>query len=239
MRFRRFFSYGCLTLLTVAFCWGWALLSLPPGLAQVPQLEALTEASLESSIESVSQLETTAKKAYQEGQLTTAISLWKNLAAIYQKAERPLEAGRIYSYLALAYQQLGQGRLAQEAIAQALALVENQTHNQTIWAEVLNTAGTLQLAQGNAQAALASWQEASQRATADQTLRLRSQINQGKALMALGLYPAACQHLPKTLDISESNCQTLSIEELNQRLLALSSQSNPFNTIWEHTSDVS
>jgi predicted negative regulator of RcsB-dependent stress response len=76
-----------------------------------------------------------------------------------------------------------------------MALVENQTHNQTIWAEVLNTAGTLQLAQGNAQAALASWQEASQRATADQTLRLRSQINQGKALMALGLYPAACQHL--------------------------------------------
>ena len=102
---------------------------------------------------------------------------------------------RIYSYLALAYQQLGQGRLAQEAIAQAMALVENQTPDQTIWAEVLNTAGTLQLAQGNAQAALASWQEASQRATADQTLRLRSQINQGKALMALGLYPAACQHL--------------------------------------------
>jgi hypothetical protein len=31
---------------------------------------------------------------YQEGQLTTAIALWKNLAAIYQKAERPLEAGQ-------------------------------------------------------------------------------------------------------------------------------------------------
>lgn len=195
MRFRRFFSYGCLTLLTVAFCWGWALLSLPPGLAQVPKLEALTEASLESSVKSVGPLEITAKKAYQEGQLTTAIALWKNLAAIYQKAERPLEAGRIYSYLALAYQQLGKGSLAQDAIAQAMALVENQTPDQTIWAEVLNTAGTLQLAQGNAQAALASWQEASQRATADQTLRLRSQINQGKALMALGLYPAACQHL--------------------------------------------
>lgn len=230
MRFRRFFTYGCLTLVTVAFCWVLALLSLPPGLAQVPLQETLTDASLESSLKSVSLLEITAKKAYQEGQLTTAIALWKNLAAIYQKAERPLEAGRIYSYLALAYQQLGQGSLAQDAITQALVLVENHTQAQnsdpTIWAEVLNNAGTLQLAQGNAQAALASWKEASQRSTADQTLRLRSQINQGKALMALGLYPAACQHLLKTLDVPESNCQTLSIEELNQSLLALSSQFN-------------
>lgn len=218
MPFRRFFFYGCLALLTVILCWSWTIVAPPPGLAQFP----LPNTNLSHS-EEPSLLETTAKTAYDRGQIGTAIAVWKNLTQIYQQEQLPGDAARIYSYLALAYQQLGQWPLAQAAIAQALTLVENRPDVQPIWAEVLNTAGTLQLAQGHPQTALHTWKQASQLSLGDQQSRLRNQINQGKALMALGLYPLACQKMLETLDFPDRDCPTLTLETLNQRLSTLSS----------------
>lgn len=155
---------------------------------------------------------------YNAGRFTEAAAIWKQAAQNYQYRGDRLNQGRSLSYLTLAYQDLGQWQEAQKAIATSLELLTNNqqplpsrreadtTNNQLILAQALNTKASLQLAMGQAAAALNTWKEAESiyANVGDEVGKLGSQINQAQALQTLGLYRRA----QKTL------------EQVNQQLQA-------------------
>jgi len=145
------------------------------------------------------------KTHYQAGQFAAALDAWQQAAAAYQAQGEPLNQAMTFSNLALAYQELAQWDQANHAMAQSFALLDtippNTPERLRVQAQALNTQGTLQLAQGQAEAALKTWQHATQLYTQipDEPGIIRSQINQALALRALGLYRRARNTLCNTL----------------------------------------
>lgn len=140
---------------------------------------------------------------YQEGQFAAAVTLWQQAASGFAATGDRWNQAMVLSNLALAYQQLGQVQLAQTAIAQSLELLGCSafgkgcrvagTEQTRVLAQALTTLGSLQLAQGQAEQAFATWQQAGDRyqQVKDQAGVVRTQINQAQALRAGGLYRRA------------------------------------------------
>lgn len=132
-----------------------------------------------------------ARELYQGQRYAEAINLWQ-LALKGQKD--PLSQAMVLNYLSLAYQELAQWQQATQTISSSLNLIQNfqQTTPQTklIFAQALNTQGSLQLAQGKPEEALNTWQQATKIYTAAGYTqgRIGSLINQAQAQQALGLY---------------------------------------------------
>lgn len=137
------------------------------------------------------------KELYQAGQFSEAVTAWQKAAAMFEAQGDVLNQALTLSFVASAFEQLGQWTEATKAITQSLQLLTNnkqQTTNlQLILAQVLNTQGNLQLTQGQESEALATWQqaEAAYQKAGDEVGILGSQINQARALQALGLYRRA------------------------------------------------
>ncbi|HBE60967.1 MAG TPA: hypothetical protein DEG17_13190 [Cyanobacteria bacterium UBA11149] len=131
---------------------------------------------------------------YQTGRFAEAATLWQKAATDYEEKQDRNYQSLSLSYLSLAYQELGQWQKAETAINQSLSLItHNQpptTKNQLIFAQILNTQASLQLATGKAEAALNTWKEAEKlyRDARDETGIFGSQINQAQALQTLGFY---------------------------------------------------
>ncbi len=134
-------------------------------------------------------------RAYRQANYTQAVTLWsRGLKKLAQGSDQ-----RAYistqSNLALAYQQLGDWRQAEDAIAtlQSSFSAELQLTHPELLAQVLNTKATLHLARGDARAALTTWQQAEVAyQQADHALgQTQAQLNQTQALQTVGLYPQA------------------------------------------------
>jgi CHAT domain-containing protein/tetratricopeptide (TPR) repeat protein len=161
------------------------------------------------------QLTQAGRDRYQSGQFAAAADLWQKAATGFAAAGDPLNQAMALSNLTLAYQQLGQLEPAQKNIATSLQLLgcpnpgggcatSRPAHTQVL-AQTLNTLGSLQLAQGQAESAFATWQQAADlyHRVNDPAGVLRSQINQAQALRAAGLYRRAetlLQTIRQTLD---------------------------------------
>jgi CHAT domain-containing protein len=134
---------------------------------------------------------------YQTGQFSKAVTTWQQAIQNAQKRNEPLNQALGFSYLSLAYQKLGDWQQAKQAIAQSLQILEPQTSLKekgiAILAQVLNTQGSIQLAMGQPEAALETWQQAEKTyaQAKDHAGILGSQINQAQALQTLGLYRRA------------------------------------------------
>ncbi|MBW4444836.1 MAG: CHAT domain-containing protein [Plectolyngbya sp. WJT66-NPBG17] len=156
-------------------------------------LNSLPSSTVSSSAQFVQQ----AEDRYQAGQLSEAIALWRQAATHYEADGDRLNQALVLSFLAAAYEDLGQETQANRAIEQAIALLkaQSQTSNETslVLAQVLTAQGKLQLAQGKASEALATWQqaEAIYREANDTSGILGSQINQARALQSKGFYRRA------------------------------------------------
>ncbi len=150
----------------------------------------------------VSQLVSQGKDYYQSGKFLEAINVWQEAAEILFAQGDTLNQGMVLSNLALAHQQLGQWEEANRHISASLTLLQkrspgtNRDHWQ-ILAQSLNTQGSLQLAQGQTEQALKTWQQArsSYQQAADEAGILRSSLNQALALKTLGFYRRARQIL--------------------------------------------
>ena len=136
------------------------------------------------------------RELYAAEQFAEAVTVWQQALQAYQAQTDRLQQAMVLSNLATAYQQLGQLPPATKAIATSLELLQTEAKSPQqlqILAQALNTQGSLQLAQGQAQPASTTWQ----RATAtyiqvgDNSGSIRSSINQAQALRALGLYRRA------------------------------------------------
>ncbi|MDY6782503.1 MAG: CHAT domain-containing protein [Cyanobacteriota bacterium] len=136
------------------------------------------------------------RQLYQNGQLAGAVQLWEQAAQGLEERGERVQSALCYSYLAIAYQDLGEWEAAQNAMAQAETLGQSRDEP-LLHAKILNARGSLQLNQGDARNAIATWQQAEQyyRAAGDTNGIVLSQINQAQALQTLGLYRRAKQKL--------------------------------------------
>lgn len=136
------------------------------------------------------------KTLYEAGQFTEAIKVLRQSAAAFRATGDSLRQAMALSNLSLAAQQLGLWAEAEEAIAQSLNSLQNLDNSQersAILAKTLDVQGQLQLAQGQAEAALTTWRRAADiyQQTSDQAALTRNRINSAQALQALGLYRQA------------------------------------------------
>ena len=176
-------SLAVLTLcLTVAFP---TLATLPPIAQQSPTVEPISTPA---------QLLDRGRQLYGAGRFAEAITLWEQVQKIYATEGAALNQAMTLNYLATAYQELGQLETAKSAIASSFQLLQSQNKldlkSTAILAQAWNTQGSLLLATGQTQSALAAWEtaEATYETANNPTGKLGSQLNQAQALQTLGLY---------------------------------------------------
>ncbi|MGK7891096.1 MAG: CHAT domain-containing protein [Leptolyngbyaceae cyanobacterium] len=151
------------------------------------------------------------QQLYEAGQLQEAVRLWENGVAIAQQTNDIARLVASLNYLSMAYQQLGQRSEATQAVRQSLdILADLDATNQLgrlvagmqLYAQALNSQAELQLSGGQAQEAIATWNEAETwyRQNQDVLGAIGSQMNQAQALQLLGYYRQA-QELLETVTV--------------------------------------
>jgi CHAT domain-containing protein len=138
------------------------------------------------------------KNFYDAGQFAQAVKVLQQATAAKANGDE-LNQAIALSNLSLAYQQLGQLPQAESAIAQSFNLLQTEQNIGTakeqlqILAQALDVRGRLQLAQGQSEAALTTWQQAFEIYTkiGDKAGLTRNRINQAQARQALGHYRQA------------------------------------------------
>ena len=126
------------------------------------------------------------KTYYDRGQYTEAVRVWQRVA----NKDRAVEDRILgYNYLAIVYQDLGRWEESVKAIDDALKLLVNN-NNSFLYAQVLNTKGSLLYKTGKTDRALEVWAETEiiYRDLNEIEPLLRSQINQAQGLRTLGFY---------------------------------------------------
>ncbi|MCP6761769.1 MAG: CHAT domain-containing protein [Fischerella sp. CENA71] len=132
------------------------------------------------------------KALYDNGQFAQAVQVLQQAAQNYRQQGETKKLAVTLSNLSLAYQQLGAWNEAKQAITESLNLL-NSTDDPKILAQTLDIQGRLQLAIGQPEEALKTWQQAAKIYTQinDQNGVVRSQINQAQALISSGFYRRA------------------------------------------------
>ncbi len=149
------------------------------------------------NLSSTSQLIQQGKTLYETEQLADAAEVWQQAAQVYRSQNDSLNLAKTLSFLSLAYQQLGQWEKANSDITLSLQLLEDTKlgtkESKLIHAQALNAKGNLQLAQGQAELAVTTWQQAAATyAQAGYDVGVTgSLINQAQALQSLGFYRRA------------------------------------------------
>ncbi|MBD2295479.1 CHAT domain-containing protein [Anabaena sphaerica FACHB-251] len=168
--------------------------SVPPFPSSLPLLQAEKITENSTQYLSNSNLIQQGRELYKTERYAEAVNIWQQALKAEQNQNNLSSQAMVLNYLALGYQQLGQWQQAKQAITSSLQLLENvkQTTPQTklILAQTLNNQGSLELAQGQAEKALNSWQQATKIYTETSYIqgRIGSLINQAQAQQALGLY---------------------------------------------------
>ncbi|WP_044195128.1 CHAT domain-containing protein [Oscillatoria acuminata] len=188
-------------------------LNLPVLSAQIGQgLSGFAEnahPAIAQSIEPESLLER-ARTAYQNEEFLEAAQLLQQAEAMFGDAV--VDRAVSLSYLSLVYQKLGQWPEATEAIATSLSLLENTANVPlSVLAQTLNAQGNLQLAQGQAEAALETWKQAEMayQKSGDREGVRGSLMNQAKALESMGFSRAACNTVLEVLEVEGLTCESL------------------------------
>jgi CHAT domain-containing protein len=194
-RFKRLRSpilYGIIALVFVLLC-----STITPVLAIAPTVvpNSATPGSAPTLVEQ-------GRSRYEAGQLVEAATLLQQAAAAARSQQDRLTEAIALSNLSLVQQQLGNWAEATQAIEQAMTLLRANPDQGAVLAQALEVQGRLQLSQGNAEAALATWQQAGDYydRLQDQSGILRSGINQAQALQTLGLYRRAITTLDQLAD---------------------------------------
>ncbi|MEH2468019.1 CHAT domain-containing protein [Nostoc sp.] len=158
-------------------------------------LPATAQYSISPTQSSVTLLEQ-GKQLYDAGKLVKAVQIWLQAAQIFQQSKQQHYQILSYNYLAIAYQDLGKWEVARSLIIQAKNILKT-VDDSFLYAQVLNTQGSLQFNTGQAELALETWQQAEKiyRSLKDVTGIVLTQINQAQALQTLGEYRRAQKQL--------------------------------------------
>ncbi len=196
---------SCLALITAFLC-----VVVAPIFAQAPRIDAAISNSTSSSTQAQNLVQQ-GKSLYDAGQFAEAVKRLQQAAEDFKANRDELRQAMTLSNLSLAYQQLGQWEQANQAIAQSLNLLQSKQNKDTskershILAQSLDVQGKLQLARGQAETALTTWQQAVNIYTrvGDNAGVTRNSINQAQSMQALGLYRQA----QKTLTAANQTLQ--------------------------------
>jgi CHAT domain-containing protein/uncharacterized protein YjaG (DUF416 family) len=206
-----------------------------PVLAKVP---GTINSSSELPINSTTSLAVTSDPAsllqqgkvlYDSGKFAKAVEVLQEAVQTYKQQGESLRLAATLSNLSLAYQQLGAWNQAQQAITESLNLLNEQGENQNlqIFAQSLDIQGRLQLTMGQADKALATWQQTEEiyRQADNKSGVVRSQINQAQAWRSQGFYPRAIKTLEQVSQTLKSQPdsieKTVSLRSLGDTLLVL------------------
>lgn len=156
----------------------------------------VAEDSIVPGVATAQKLVEQGRTLYEAERFNDAASLLQQAAAAFKTQGDGLREAMTLSNLSLADQQLGQWQKAEQAIAQSLKLLQTGQNMRTsversqILAQALDVQGRLQLARGQAEPALKSWQQAESIYVqiGNEAALTRSRINQAQALQNLGLY---------------------------------------------------
>ncbi len=169
-----------------------------PATARIPVVSSIVQVPTNAP-----QLVQQGRELYEAGQFPQAITVWQQAASAFKAQKDVLNQVMVLSNLSLADQQLGQWSQATATITDSLKLLQispkvgDSKERAQILAQVLNTQGSLQLALGQTEPALTTWQRAAAAyaQAGDRVGVSRSLINQAQALQALGLYVRASETL--------------------------------------------
>jgi CHAT domain-containing protein len=135
------------------------------------------------------------KKYYDAGQFSAAAQLLQQAAQIYQASGDIPHQAQALSLMSLVQQKLGHWQKAKTAVDTSLNLLDKLPPDKElsrIRAQALNSLGHWQLAQGQTEVALLSWEKAEKLYVRGDIISITgSQMNQALALQALGLYRRA------------------------------------------------
>lgn len=136
------------------------------------------------------------KALYQEERFHDAVKILQQAAETFAASGDKQQQAISLSNLSLAYQELGLWTEAEGAIAQSLKLLQNLNNSKQraeILAQTLDIQGRWQLARGQAEGAIATWQQAADiyRQIGEPGKFTRNRINSAQALQVLGLYTQA------------------------------------------------
>ena len=214
MKFKMQWQTCFLFLLTV-----WLCIYPVSGFATISATNLETKVS--TQLTNAQQLEHQGRSLYQAGKFTDAINIFRQATESYKAQGNSLQQAISLSNLSLSYQQVGLWSEATQAIADSLFLLQavdgNSQAKLSALAQALSIQGSLQLAQGQAEQALATWE----RSTAlydqlgDSDRAAENRVNQAQALQMLGLYRRAITTLSGVLRF---NPQTLTVDDLSKQL---------------------
>jgi len=164
------------------------------------------------------------KTLYQSGQFGQSASVWQQAASSFAVQGDRANQAMALSNLSLTYQELGKWQQANQSISTSLDIIQAQPQTKErarLLAQTLDIQGRSQLAIGQSEMALESWQKATDLYTqiGDRIGTNQSQINYAQALQALGRYRRACKTLQTVLEIDRSEC-----DASDQEIKAIGSQ---------------
>ncbi len=163
------------------------------------------------------------QRLFEQGKFAAAANIWQEVADQSEQANNQPQKALALHYVALADQQLEHWLEAKRAIDESLQILSRldliSRTEKAMFAQVLNTAGLVELKLGHTQAALETWEKATIAYTeiGDTIGKLGSQINQAIALQTLGLYPRSQTIFKQVLSELESQPNSsLKINTLHQ-----------------------
>lgn len=202
----RFLKFFLLLLGTAILC-----IFSSPALATFSHISLnIPQTKIQNSLALDKSLVEQGKALYEAGLFTEALQVLEQAAIGFYNTGDKLNQAVVLSNLALIYQQLGKQTQAEQTINQSLNLLKNLDSSKeraAIIAQSLDVQGKLQLAQGQTEIALSTWQKAADiyEQVGDRATLTRNRINSAQAMQALGLYRQA----QKTLTEVQQNLTTL------------------------------
>lgn len=174
------------------------------------------------------QFEQQGRRFYAERQFEAAIASLQQALQAYQQQGDVIRQAMALSNLSLAYQQLGLWAEATDAIRSSLNLLETRSTDPnyaSALAQTLDIQARLQLAQGQVEQALETWERTSKiyGEIGDRPSAIDSQINQAQAFQVLGQYRrsiALLTELNQTLQAQpDSRTEAIVLRRLGDALL--------------------
>jgi len=188
--------HASLTFLSLCLGTAFLALYLSTGISSVAARMPVVNPIIIQALPNALQLVQQGRERYDAGQFSQAATVWQQAMSAFKTQGDVLNQAMILSNLSSAYQQLGQWPQATTAITSSLNLLQTPQHGDAskerlrILAQALNTQGSLQLAMGESEKALETWQQAttSYKKAGLTTGIIGSLLNQAQAEQSMGLY---------------------------------------------------
>ena len=154
------------------------------------------------------------KLLYDAGRYSEAVQILQQAVQEYQKKGDALKQAATLGNLSLAYQQLGNWKLASVALTTSLRLQGAEPKNQNLLAQTLIIQGRLLFSTGQTNAALSIWRQAEKvfEKAGNKHGSLKARVHQAQSLQILGYYYNAVKLLKEVNAAFDS--QPDSIEKL-------------------------